>query len=467
MVTKLIGSDEKTTKYILDNKIINDKENDLNINIRKIIMNSPILQKIRQSQNQNLFSKIIQDKTKRNESSDSSEEKIIKKIELNEENKEIDVFISNSTSENKNKIDNDLKFTFSPLKSIALSRIDTQGKNNKIFSDEDLKNKEAKNINFFELFKIPDNYSNNTCNESDKQISEKLKIKKLVKNLDNKLIPYESEEMNLPNEVEDEKDNSNIVHKHIRIKSNLGISEKVNENIIKVNTGIESPSSKIKAAKKLSINLNNLGSKLIDNNIRNPYSSSYESNNELIKNKKKISISKGFDKENKPIQISRGEKIHSSMLNNNSDNINQNMNINPLGSFNIDARSDKQSIKSIEEFKKIRAKRVKNHSIISAHSIIDYSINKSDYLSVHERKRNNSSAINLLDKDEKERSLLINEKIKIGNKKIKELISKTKEKGHFGPYFSLCKNCNERNNLFYEKINVKNAIGILKVINDS
>jgi len=58
-------------------------------------------------------------------------------------------------------------------------------------------------------------------------------------------------------------------------------------------------------------------------------------------------------------------------------------------------------------------------------------------------------------------------KIDIKNEKIKDILEKTKKKGYYAPYFSLCKNCNDRNNDFYNQINLKNAIGIINIITKS
>jgi hypothetical protein len=500
MVTKLIQSDEKTTKYILENKIINEKEKDFNINLKKVIMNSPILHKLKQSQITNLFTKLIQEKSKREESPDSSEEmdsRIIRK-EINKEGKENEIFVSNSTLETNIKVDNDLKFTFSPMKSIALSRIDSFSKTKKIFPIEDIKNKEAKNLNLLNAFQILDsdeirenssyvvskvklndvdnseiNPRINKNNHLEKQFSERIKNKKITKNLENDIIPFEEDELNLNIIGQQEIDKNNININYIRKKSSFAIKVKDLERYNFENqAGTQSPVNNFNSVKRISLNFTNNQSKFINKNFQEGFPNK-NANIELIKGISKelnsegfdnIFASKGVNNENNLIQLGIIRKLDATIR----DNIksNQNLTVNPLGNQNKDVKSSKH-IKSIEEFKKLRAKRINHESIISAHSIIDYSINKSDYISYHERKRNNSSVINLLDKDEKERSLLINEKIKIGNEKIKDLISKTKKKGHFGPYFSLCRNCNQRNNEFYNNINVKNAIGILKVISDN
>lgn len=56
------------------------------------------------------------------------------------------------------------------------------------------------------------------------------------------------------------------------------------------------------------------------------------------------------------------------------------------------------------------------------------------------------------------------EKIKVSNPDLKGLISEISQGGHYAPYFSRCKNCNERNNNFYNIISENNANGILKCI---
>jgi len=497
MVTKLIESDEKTTKYILENKIINEKEKDFNINLKKVIMNSPILHKLRQSKNTNLFSKLIQEKSKREESPDSSEEmdsSIIRK-EINKVCKANEIFVSNSTPETNIKVDNDLKFTFSPLKSLALSRIDNFSKTKKICPIEDLKNKEAKNLNLHNAFQMLDSHEikensgyivskvklNNVDNSEinprinknihlEKQFSERIKNKNISKNLENDIIPFEEDELNLNIIGQQEIDKNNININYIRKKSSNEIKVKDLKRYNFGNqAGTQSEVNNTNAVKRISLNFTNNQSIFINKNFQEGLPNKNE-NIELIKGISKeinsegfdnIFASKGLNNENILIQLGISRKLDSTIRNNIKSN--QNLTVNPLGNQNKDVKSSKV-IKSIQEFKKLRAKRINHDSIISAHSIFDYSINKSDYISFHERRINNSSVINFLDKDEKERSFLINEKIKIGNEKIKDLISKTKEKGHFGPYFSLCRNCNQRNNEFYNNINVKNAIGILKVI---
>lgn len=490
MVTNLIESDEKTTKYLIENKILGEKEQDLNMNLRNIIMNSQVLHKIRSTQNPNLLSKLVQKNSRREESTDSSEEKQINTNRKEDKNdsKENEVFISNSNLENKNKVDKDLKFTFSPIRSITLSKIDSQSKTKNRFFVEELKNKEAKNINFFNVFNIQDLqeirendenllvnlkenkiYSSDSprgqINDIEKQLSESVRKTKL-NNILNSNIPFEIDKLNLRSmENKKDKNKNQTMNDH-----NRRINEKqsiLNQSVYKL------PSKEENAIKRLSINFANNANKIKNANPNETKSPNQGKDFDFMKSINKNTNSKGFEKdcysskesnkENNPIRVSISRKIDDNHLNNTNNFKKQNLTLNPLGNSSGETKKSKD-VKSIEEFKKLRARRI-NHSIISPHSIIDYSINKSDYTSNYDRKMNNSSAIHILDKDERERSNLINEKIKIGNEKIKELISKTKDKGHFGPYFSLCRNCNERNNQFYDKIDAKNAIGILNAIN--
>lgn len=55
-------------------------------------------------------------------------------------------------------------------------------------------------------------------------------------------------------------------------------------------------------------------------------------------------------------------------------------------------------------------------------------------------------------------------KIKIKNSTIKNLIYEVSDYGYYAPYFSMCKNCNERNNEFYNKMNEFNAYNIINLI---
>jgi len=498
MVTNVIESDEKTTKYILDNKIIGEKEKDLNMNLKKIILNSPIIHKIRASQNPNLLSIFLQEKSKRVESTDSSEEKRSESNRKEDINnvKKTEILISNRNNklENRNKLENYLKFTFSPIKSLVLSKMDI----------EDLKGKyenNANNPNGPQLLKIQEsedlngnsdlvsnstsnmieqseigNYFNNIHKDSDMQ-----KNKIIVKNIDNNLFEDEVsyiQNLRSKNVIDknkiDDKRNTNILNnesEYEKKKSFININQSGNQSLFK---------EEAKAAKKLSLKYANISKKLINNShqdaISSPSQNQYVDHFRGYRNKSKIKVfeknkdcftSHGLNDDLKSTKLNIRRKLDETIRDSESYyNINfnnKNITLNPLANSYKDAKYSKD-VKSIEEFKKLRSRRIEN-SIISAHSIIDYSINnRSDYMTHHERNRNNNSAINLLDKDEKVRSNLISEKIKIGNEKVKELISKTKEKGHFGPYFSLCHNCNERNNQFYEKINVNNAIGILKII---
>ena len=104
------------------------------------------------------------------------------------------------------------------------------------------------------------------------------------------------------------------------------------------------------------------------------------------------------------------------------------------------------------------------------HTIIDYSIKKCDFISKEKVKYENTKTYkNDASLTNSHENLNIvgsaRNKLDIKNEKIKHLLEKSKEKGYYGPYFSLCRNCNERNNEFYNEINLKNAIGIINIIN--
>lgn len=113
----------------------------------------------------------------------------------------------------------------------------------------------------------------------------------------------------------------------------------------------------------------------------------------------------------------------------------------------------------------------KKRKELITHTIIDYSINKSDFLSPEKFYYNNAITHKKNDSfpAETNENLNVNgsarKKLDIKNEKIKHLLEKSKKNGYYAPYFSLCKNCNERNNEFYNQINMKNAIGIINIIN--
>jgi len=115
----------------------------------------------------------------------------------------------------------------------------------------------------------------------------------------------------------------------------------------------------------------------------------------------------------------------------------------------------------------------KNKKPLDTHTIIDYSINKSGYiyknevLFSEEIKNVNIDTKPTLENENNHTipNTVLKNKLAIKNEKIKNLLEKSKEKGFYAPYFSLCKNCNERNNEFYNQIDLKNAIGIINIIN--
>jgi hypothetical protein len=57
-----------------------------------------------------------------------------------------------------------------------------------------------------------------------------------------------------------------------------------------------------------------------------------------------------------------------------------------------------------------------------------------------------------------------NKKIRIKNQNIQELLNSVSDAGYYAPYFSLCRNCNDRNNQFYNKMTEKNAKSLIELI---
>lgn len=107
---------------------------------------------------------------------------------------------------------------------------------------------------------------------------------------------------------------------------------------------------------------------------------------------------------------------------------------------------------------------------IITHTIIDYAIYKSDFISPEKIIYENSKTVKnetfpTISDEKVITSSNHKNKLHIKNDVIKNLLEQSKDKGYYAPYFSLCKNCNQRNNDFYNQINLKNAMGIINVIN--
>ena len=85
---------------------------------------------------------------------------------------------------------------------------------------------------------------------------------------------------------------------------------------------------------------------------------------------------------------------------------------------------------SMDEFKELRSKKLMK-SEISTHTIIDYSLNRSNFFN-QEKSGNkndlNHSVINLINKKEKERNEFIKNKLKIKNEQIRSFVNKNKSK---------------------------------------
>jgi len=479
MVKSLIDTDSKTTKYIIDNKIIEEKEKDMNLNLRKIIVNSPVRYKLKTKQHLMELKNIMKENSLRNPSTDSSEDETAKgSLRLNS-SKEEDIFIQspqNTTEKNKN-------FTFSPLKSSVLSKVERLNKTESL-KDGQKKDKDSKHLNFIEIYNIPESPESNANNHFSKvQLIINQQDKGRSKSLLNDNVnPWlKNSNSSLKNEIDMLNNNkregvlinqsilNNKNNNHAKIEKNNNYSRKNYDNFNDSNESSQKNNT-ITIPKKFILNMANSNIiQKINNQFtnRNPF---FKTNNNkfqelLNQGTNSNSNSNGIPNSNdynNPVRITLNKKLDSNSLENFQM---QNVTLNPLHNSNRDLDPYKE-MKSMEEFKKLRAKKI-NHSVISAHSIIDYSMNnKSEYIN-REKKHNTSSALNLIDKQEKERHNIINEKIKMGNEKIKELISKTKEKGYYGPYFSLCGNCNERNLQFYENINERSAINILKVIGNN
>ncbi len=111
-------------------------------------------------------------------------------------------------------------------------------------------------------------------------------------------------------------------------------------------------------------------------------------------------------------------------------NLNINRNENKQDSYNkIKLREENLAIfrkNRIEEFKNLRGKK-SNTFKTQSHSIIDYSLNKSDHPSYSENSKNKiSSIISFINNKERDRDFFIREKMKIKSEKIKALIEKSK-----------------------------------------
>jgi hypothetical protein len=140
-----------------------------------------------------------------------------------------------------------------------------------------------------------------------------------------------------------------------------------------------------------------------------------------------------------------------------------NGNANAVGAVNLFLENTKKNNK-------------KSKKEINTHTLIDYSLNNTNlksnkYFSPKNKltKLTFESAVkNTVDDIRKSNEVFSNNKknkINIYDKKIKTILEKSKERGKFlSPYFSLCNHCNERNNDFYNKINVKIAYGILNTL---
>ena len=139
-----------------------------------------------------------------------------------------------------------------------------------------------------------------------------------------------------------------------------------------------------------------------------------------------------------------------------------------------DEKYAKENFYNINSNKSIFPKIIKKGKELITHTIIDYSINKSDFIGsdilhsndVKNLKNDytNNNTSNSNENSNSNKNLNYKKKLDIKNEKIKNLLEKSKQKGSYAPYFSLCKNCNERNNEFYNQIDLKNAMGIIKII---
>jgi hypothetical protein len=126
--------------------------------------------------------------------------------------------------------------------------------------------------------------------------------------------------------------------------------------------------------------------------------------------------------------------IKASDRQNNNTNLNGNINSNNIGNINdfsdkIKSRQENMAIfrkNRIEEFINLKGKKINKYKTKS-HTIIDYSLNKSDHPPYSEINNSNiSSIISFINNKEKDRDFLIKEKMKIKNEKVKALIEKSK-----------------------------------------
>ncbi len=413
MVKELIENDEKTTKYIIDNKILQAKEKDMNIPLRDMIINSTIFKKITNRKNISQLKSLENNNLVRENSSDSSEDeyyKYKKKKEKNISGKNEIPCVSPSETNNESKF----SFSPSPFKSIGISNIESLNNSKK---------------NYYKI--------------------------------DNTNTKIEISDLQNPSDKDQKRDKPNKILIANILKSgklNSQIAENSNNPLISKTTFGE-----------VSNKDSNLHSKF-GNNTRSVNIIDKERILEELENKKSIKINRSSLISFENISTKRSNQAVNGFSFNNTNNLTNTFRMkNDLPvkiTFSKNASSKSKDIADIDEFRKLRKNRV-NRSVINSHTIIDYSMNKSDFIGSNEIKRNNISALNLISKDERERNSLIDEKIKIGNEKVKELILRTKKKGHYGPYFSLCRGCNEKNNKFYEEINHINAIDVLKIIDNN
>lgn len=119
-----------------------------------------------------------------------------------------------------------------------------------------------------------------------------------------------------------------------------------------------------------------------------------------------------------------------------------------------------------------------NRNELNTHTIIDYSINntimKTDKFITPKPKFTKFPFESTIKINEGENNTNLRnsskkrEKFDIHDKKIKTILEKSKENGKFlSPYFSLCNNCNKRNNEFYNEVNSKIAYDILNTLDGS
>lgn len=409
----MIHKDQEFAKYIRDNNSIKKKKNLRNIanNIDQILQESESLHTIRLSRPISGIKKLIKNNTVREESPDSCkvDEKILNESPLRNSEK------SDSIRNRKGSINND-EFIYLNHNKIRNSKTLNIAPKKEIF-----KKKQA-NIETIEEENIDLYITGIKFNLQNKPISS----------FTNKL-KFENQKLNKKNSID--------ILPHL-MKSSSSLFDEHKKDDIKIKTQNELINSQISQSSLLDDNKasNHLISK---NSLKHQFT---------FLNTPVLSNEKFKGGKNNIIKISTDNKT-----------------------YNLTSRKDdkKTSTENINVLKNSFPKLIiNNKKPILTHTIIDYSIHKSDF--ILEDDKNFNSYKNIFTvcksddskiKDNFSKMNKINKLKNIKDENIKALLEKSKIKGSYAPYFSLCKNCNQRNNDFYNYINSQHALGILNHLN--